>query len=59
MALTFVCTSELIGAKWAEFDMEAARWNIPAARMKMRAPYIVPLASRAIEVLEPPAAHFR
>jgi integrase len=23
MALTFVRTSELIGAKWAEFDMEA------------------------------------
>lgn len=38
MALTFVRTSELIGAKWAEFDMEAARWNIPAARMKMLYP---------------------
>jgi len=52
MALTFVRTSELIGAKWAEFDMEAARWDIPAARMKMRDPHIVPLASQAIEVLE-------
>ena len=52
MALTFVRTSELIGAKWTEFDMEAARWNIPAARMKMRDPHIVPLASQAIEVLE-------
>jgi integrase len=36
MAMTFVRTSELIGAKWAEFDLEAARWNIPAERMKMR-----------------------
>jgi integrase len=38
MALTFVRTSELIGAKWAEFDLEAARWSIPAVRMKMRTP---------------------
>jgi integrase len=52
MALTFVRTSELIGAKWAEFNIEAARWDIPAARMKMRDPHIVPLASQAIEVLE-------
>jgi integrase len=52
MAMTFVRTSELIGAKWAEFDMEAARWNIPAERMKMRSPHIVPLAAQAIEVLE-------
>jgi integrase len=52
MALTFVRTSELIGANWAEFDIDAARWNIPAARMKMRDPHIVPLASQTIEVLE-------
>jgi len=52
MALTFVRTSELIGAKWSEFDMESARWDIPAERMKMRDPHIVPLASQAIEVLE-------
>ncbi len=52
IALTFVRTSELIGARWSEFDMEAARWNIPAERMKMRTPHIVPLATQAIEVLE-------
>ena len=52
MAMTFVRTSELIGAKWSEFDMEAARWDIPAERMKMRDPHIVPLATQAIEVLE-------
>jgi integrase len=52
MALTFVRTSELIGAKWAEFDLEAGRWNIPAERMKMRTPHIVPLARQALEVLE-------
>ena len=52
MAFTFVRTSELIGAKWIEFDMEAARWDIPAERMKMRTPHIVPLAKQTLEVLE-------
>jgi integrase len=52
MALTFVRTSELIGAKWVEFDLESARWDIPAERMKMRTPHIVPLARQALEVLE-------
>jgi integrase len=51
MALTFVRTSELIGAKWTEFDMELARWDIPAERMKMRTPHIVPLARQSLEVL--------
>jgi integrase len=46
-----VRTSELIGAKWAEFDLEAGRWNIPAERMKMRTPHIVPLPRQAVEVL--------
>jgi integrase len=51
MALTFVRTSELIGALWDEIDFEAKRWNIPAERMKMRTPHIVPLSKQAIEVL--------
>jgi hypothetical protein len=29
MALTFVRTSELIGARWEEFDLEARRWSGP------------------------------
>lgn len=52
MAHTFVRTGELIGAKWAEFDLVAARWDIPAERMKMRQPHIVPLSVQAIEVLK-------
>jgi integrase len=52
MALTFVRTSELIGAKWKEFDMQTGRWDIPAERMKMRTPHIVPIARQALEVLE-------
>ncbi len=52
LALTFVRTSELIEARWEEIDFEARRWNIPAERMKMDTPHIVPLARQAIEVLE-------
>lgn len=52
MALTFVRTGELIGARWTEFDLAAAQWRIPAERMKMRTPHIVPLATQAVEVLQ-------
>ena len=52
MALTFVRTTELVQAKWSEFDLEAEEWRIPAERMKMRTPHIVPLSPQAIEVLE-------
>ena len=52
MAFTFVRTSELIGARWSEFDFETRRWDIPAERMKMRTPHIVPLSEQAIEVLQ-------
>lgn len=52
MALTFVRTSELIEARWSEFDIEGRRWNIPAERMKMGDPHIVPLSTQALEVIE-------
>jgi integrase len=52
MALTFVRTSELIGARWSEFDTKGARWNIPAERMKMKTPHIVPLSKQALELME-------
>jgi integrase len=51
MALTFVRTSELIGARWEEFDLDAAQWRIPAARMKMKTLHIVPLATQTLEIL--------
>jgi integrase len=51
MAMTFVRTSELIGARWSEFDLRAARWDIPAERMKMRTPHIVPLSRQAVTLL--------
>jgi integrase len=47
--LTFVRTTELRAARWDEVDLEAAECCIPAERMKMRAPHIVPLSRQAIE----------
>ncbi|SFM42763.1 tyrosine-type recombinase/integrase [Nitrosomonas communis] len=52
LALAFVRTSELIGAVWAEFDFDKAIWLIPAERMKMRTPHVVPLSSQAITILK-------
>ncbi len=52
MALTFVRTSELICARWEEFDFDAKRWCIPDSRMKMKTPHIVPLSRQSIEILE-------
>jgi integrase len=51
MALTFVRTTELINARWDEFDLDAALWDIAASRMKMRQNHVVPLSSQALEVL--------
>jgi integrase len=51
MAMTFVRTGELIGARWEEFDLDSARWDIPAERMKMKTPHIVPLSTQAVTLL--------
>ncbi|MCW5664020.1 MAG: tyrosine-type recombinase/integrase [Piscinibacter sp.] len=51
MARTFVRTGELIAARWEEFDLDAAEWRIPAARMKMKTPHIVPLSTQAVDAL--------
>ncbi|WP_223842582.1 tyrosine-type recombinase/integrase [Xanthomonas citri] len=52
MLLTFVRTVELRNARWQEFDLDQATWRIPAERMKMREPHIVPLSKQAIELLK-------
>lgn len=49
--LTIVRTVELRGAEWAEFDLEAGTWMIPASRMKMRQAHLVPLSSQALDLL--------
>ncbi len=50
--LVFVRPGELRHAEWAEFDLDAAEWNIPAAKMKMRAAHLVPLSDQALAVLQ-------
>jgi integrase len=52
LAQTFVRTNELIGAEWAEIDMDKAVWTIPAERMKMKIEHVVPLARQTVNLLE-------
>jgi integrase len=49
--LLFVRPGELRAAEWAEFNLDAAEWRIPAAKMKMRLDHIVPLSQQALDVL--------
>lgn len=51
LILTGVRTAELRGAPWSEFDFKNAHWVIPAERMKMRRPHIVPLSTQAMAAL--------
>ena len=57
--MLFQRPGELRGATWAEIDLEAALWTIPAARMKRSKdgkengqPHLVPLPTQAVRILE-------
>lgn len=50
MAHTFVRTSELIGARWPEFQQDV--WVIPEERMKLRLPHVVPISRQVRALLE-------
>lgn len=52
MTLTFVRTAELRMMEWSEIDFENKIWRIPAEKMKMALPHLVPLSTQAIELLE-------
>ena len=52
MALTAARSGEVRGAAWAEFDLVAALWTIPAARMKAGREHRVPLTDAALSLLE-------
>lgn len=52
LILTATRTSEVICAKWDEFDMEACIWTIPAERMKSRRVHRVPLTKDAQAVIQ-------
>jgi len=49
--LVFVRPGELRHAEWTEIDLDNAEWRIPAEKMKMKDPHIVPLSKQAVEVL--------
>ena len=57
-ALRFTCltglrTSEVLGAKWEEFDFASGIWNAPAERMKGGIAHRVPLTPAMLEVIDP------
>ena len=49
--LVFVRPGELRKAEWSEMDLDKAEWTIPAEKMKMRSPHLVPLSRQAILIL--------
>ena len=51
LIITGLRTGELRGATWQEIDADAAVWEIPAERMKMRRPHIVPLSLQAQAII--------
>jgi integrase len=50
--LVFLRPGELRKAEWSEIDFDKAEWLIPAERMKMKQPHIVPLCRQAVETLK-------
>tara|TARA_R100001509_G_scaffold164603_2_gene142848 strand:+ start:707 stop:1936 length:1230 start_codon:yes stop_codon:yes gene_type:complete len=50
-ALLFQRPGEMRSMEWAEINWEAERWELPAEKMKMRLPHIVPLSQQALEIL--------
>ncbi len=49
--MLFVRPGELQHSEWAEFNLEAGEWRIPAAKMKMRVEHLVPLSTQAVAIL--------
>ncbi|USA47422.1 tyrosine-type recombinase/integrase [Acinetobacter sp. C26M] len=50
--LTGVRVSELLQARWDEFDLEERKWDIPAERMKNGLSHRVPLTDSMIDELQ-------
>ncbi|MCX5510764.1 tyrosine-type recombinase/integrase [Pseudomonas sp. BJa3] len=57
MLLTFVRNVELRKTEWSEFDLDRAEWRIPAERMKVREPHIVPLSKQVAKLLRELSTH--
>lgn len=52
LILTASRSGEVRGAKWAEINLDAKLWTVPAERMKVGKEHVVPLTDAAIDVLE-------
>lgn len=51
LQLLFLRTVELRRGEWAHVDLDKRLWDIPAEHMKKKRPHLVPLPSRAVELL--------
>jgi integrase len=49
--LLFQRPGEIRAMEWGEINWDEARWEIPAEKMKMGQPHIVPLCNQALELL--------
>jgi len=49
---TLARPTEVIAARWDEFELDNQIWTIPAERMKMRQPHSLPLPDQAVEMLK-------
>ncbi|MDT0215829.1 tyrosine-type recombinase/integrase [Alcaligenes sp. AB3] len=52
LALTFVRVGELRGMRWDELRENGSVWVVPADRMKLRIPHVVPLSRQAQLILK-------
>lgn len=55
----FCRPGELRAAEWSEINFDDCIWEIPAERMKMKQPHIVPLSRQAIAILKELATPYR
>jgi len=46
----FLRSQEIRGAEWTEISFDTAEWTVPAGRMKMRQPHVVPLAQQMVSL---------
>lgn len=49
--LTAARTEEVLGATWAEVDLERRRWTVPKGRMKAKRDHVVALSEAAVVLL--------
>ena len=50
--LLFCRPGELRHMEWTEINWEDKQWELPASKMKMKQPHIVPLSKQALAILE-------